>query len=165
MIDTLNPFIEQVTTLKGPSLLVVFLIMLGYALKMFRQFENRGIPFVNFTVGALLCPLIVAWPTPGSMEPDLRFPELAAWISSTINGFLLACIAWVTHTKFLRKFIDDKIPAMNPGRTEEKTKTVEVTSDQEGEKKTTKEEKVTVDIAPSTKTDAPAGGAQQPVNP
>lgn len=145
MIDTLNPFIEQVTTLKGPMVLVVFLIMLGYALKMAPNFPNRFIPFVNFIMGAALSPILVKWPAPGSMDSDLKFPELAAWFTSIITGFLLACVAWITHTKFLRKFIDDKIPAMNPGRTVDETKVEETRVDEEGAQKTVTEEKVTVD--------------------
>lgn len=151
MIDTLNPFIEQVTTLKGPMVVVVFLIMLGYALKMIDSFPNRYIPFVNFVLGALLAPILVAWPTPGNMEPSLRFPELASWFTSTITGFLLACVAWITHTKFLRKFIDDKIPAMNPGRTVDETKVEEIRVDEEGAHKTVTEEKVTVDTEQTPK--------------
>lgn len=118
MIDALNPFIQQVVTLKGSTAVVVFLIMLGYVLKMSHWFPNRFIPLVNFLVGPLLTPILVAW---------------------------------IMHTKFLRKFIDEKIPALNPGRHQEKTKTIETHVTPEGEKKTVSEQAVTVDVDPAPK--------------
>lgn len=160
MIDTLNPFIEQVTTLKGPMLLVVFLIMLGYALKLTKSFPNRGIPVVNFIIGAALAPIVVAWPSPGSMDPALRFPDIAAWFTSTITGFLLSCVAWLMHDKFLRKFIDNKSPALSPSRTTDKRVETE-THIEDG--KSQKQERTTTEVTelnPSEKEVLPEPGVE-----
>ena len=115
MTELIDQLILQVITLKGPSAIVVFIIMLGYAAKMVPRFPNKCIPVVSFIIGPLLTPVLVGWPTPGSMDPGLRWPEAAAWVTSIVQGHLLACIAWISHAKILRKFIDDKIPALNPG--------------------------------------------------
>lgn len=111
MFDAIDPFIIQLTTLKGPKLVIVFLIMLGYMLKMLPQVPNRVIPFVNCLVGPVLSVFLVAWPTPGSMDHDLLYPHVAAWVQAVINGALLAILAWVIHRQVLRKYLDDKVQA------------------------------------------------------
>lgn len=147
MIDTLNPFIEQIVTLKGPTAVVVFLIMLGYALKLTR-FPNKRIPLVNFITGAILSPILVAWPNPGSMDFGLRFPEIAAWFTSIITGFLLACVAWISHAKVLRKLIDEKSPILTPNRTTEKKVEIETTV---GDGKVETEESITTEVTEEKK--------------
>jgi hypothetical protein len=106
-------------SLKGPSAVVVFLIMLGYILKMVPRFPNRFIPCVNVLAGMALTPILVSWPQPGDMPPGVRWPEAAAWTTVFITGFLLACVAWISHAKVLRKIIDDKVPALQQAKTEE----------------------------------------------
>lgn len=101
-------------SVKGPSAVVVFLIMLGYALKMIPWFPNRYIPLVNFAVGPMLTPVLVTWPQPGDMPAGVRWPEIAAWATILVMGFLLACVAWITHAKVLRQLIDNKVPALQP---------------------------------------------------
>lgn len=117
MTDTLDPFINQITTLRGPTAVVVYIIMAGYALKMVPRFPNRVIPLVSFLLGPALGVLLVSWPTPEKIAPDVRFPDLAAWATAVMQGFLLACLAWISHAKVLRKLIDDKIPALRTGDT------------------------------------------------
>ena len=111
-METLEQFIVQITSLHGPTAVVFCIIMAGYALKMVPVFPNRFIPLVSFLLGPPLTLFLVAWPTTGSMEPGIRWPEIAAWVTSVIQGFLLACLAWVSHAKVLRTLIDDKIPAL-----------------------------------------------------
>lgn len=113
MTDMIDHYISQIVTLKGPSAVVVYLVMIGYALKMFPSFPNKHIPLVNFMVGPILTMFIVDWPTSGNMPPGVRFPEIAAWLTAVLQGLLLACIAWISHAKLLRKYIDDKVPALN----------------------------------------------------
>jgi hypothetical protein len=117
MTDLIDKLIVEVTTLKGPSAVVVFIIMFGYVLKMVPNFPNRYIPLVSFILGPLLTPMMVTWPQPGSMPEGVRWPEVTAWATVIVMGELLACLAWISHAQVLRKFIDNKIPALNPGRT------------------------------------------------
>lgn len=110
-MEIMNQLIEELFKLKGPQLVVVFLIMLGYLLKMLPKFPNRYIPFINIGVAGLLSPFLVAWPSPQNMDHDIRYIEIAAWMQSIISGFLLGIVAWICHAKFLKKFVDEKIPA------------------------------------------------------
>jgi hypothetical protein len=115
--ELLDKALEEITTLHGPSLVVVFIILLGYALKMIPAFPNKLIPLVSFVIGPILTPIMVGWPDTGSIPPGVRWPEYASWATVLVQGFLFACIAWIMHGKVLRKLIDDKVPALNPGRT------------------------------------------------
>lgn len=113
MTDLIDSFISQIVTLKGPSAVVVFLVMLGYALKMIPKFPNQHIPLVNFLVGPVLTLFLVDFPNPGTMPPGVHYPDIAAWLTSFQQGFLLACLAWISHAKVLKVWIDDKVPALN----------------------------------------------------
>lgn len=112
-MEIINQLIEELFKLKGPQLVVVFLIMTGYLLKMIPKFPNRYIPFINIGVAGILSPFLVAWPSPQSMDHDIRYIEIAAWLQSIISGFLLGIVAWICHAKLLKKYVDDKIPAWN----------------------------------------------------
>jgi hypothetical protein len=151
--ELIDAMITELTTLKGPSLVVVFIILAGYALKMIPRFPNKFIPLVSFCIGPLLAPVMVSWPNSGDMPPGVRWPEAAAWAQVIVMGFLLACCAWILHGKVLRKLIDEKIPALTPGRKVEQTKSVETASDAGGAKTITTEEKKTIDVQPSVKTE------------
>ena len=113
-MEMLDKFITDFTSPHGPKAVVIFIIFLGYALKMWKRFPNRCIPLVSFIVGPPLAVLLVQWPTAGRMDPGLLWPDVAAWITALIQGFLLACSAWILHAKILRQFVDDKIPALQP---------------------------------------------------
>lgn len=132
MTEMLDQFILQITTLKGPSAVVVFLVMFGYALKMTPMVVNRYIPLINFILGPILTIFIVDFPTPGSMPPGVRYPEIAAWLTSILTGFLLACLAWISHAQILRKWIDDKVPALNPDKTMDKKTVSEESTNADG---------------------------------
>lgn len=110
--ELIDKSILELTALQGPSLVVVFIIMLGYALKMIPKFPNKFIPLVSFIVGPILTPFMVKWPDVGDMPSGVRWPEITAWATVLVMGLLLACLAWILHGKFLRKLIDDKIPAL-----------------------------------------------------
>ena len=116
MTEIIDPLINYVTTLNGPSSVIVFLVMLGYVLKMLPWFPNKHIPLSNFIVGPVLTLFLVDWPSPETMPPAVRFPETAAWLTAIQRGFLLACVAWISHAKILRGLIDDKVPALNPDK-------------------------------------------------
>lgn len=116
MTEMLDQLILQVTQLKGPSAVVVFIIMFCYMLKMWRLFPNRFIPIVGAILGPILTLILVGPPGTGSLAPNLFWPDLAAHVSCIVTGFLLFCVAWIMHAKFLRKLIDDKVPELNPGR-------------------------------------------------
>ena len=79
------------------------------------------------------------------MAPGLRWPETAAWLTALVQGLLLACLAWVMHAKFLSKWIDDKIPALNPGRTVDTTTATELRTTEAGTQQATLETKVTLE--------------------
>jgi len=111
-MELLEKFIVQITGLRGPTAVVFCIVFVGYALKMVPTFPNRFIPLVSFCLGPPLTLFLVCWPTPGSMEPGVRWPEIAAWTTLIIQGFLLSCVAWVSHAKILRQLFDDKIPAL-----------------------------------------------------
>lgn len=135
MTQALDPFILQIVTLKGPTAVVVFLVMLGYAAKMIPWIQNKYIPLINFAVGPILSVLLVAWPTTGSMEPGIRFPDVAAWFTVLQTGFLLACLAWITHAQVLRKWIDEKIPALTEGKSVDTKVEIEKHTDADGVEK------------------------------
>lgn len=140
--EMLDEMILQVTRLQGPSAVVVFVIMLGYACKMIQGFPNRYIPLVSFVTGPVLTLILVGPPGTGQMPPNLFWPDLAAYTSCLVTGFLLSCLAWIMHAKFLRKWIDDKVPALNPGRTTATTEVKQTSTDADGdvsEKKVTQE--------------------------
>ena len=69
------------------------------------------------------------------MEPGVRWPDLAAWFTTLQQGFLLACLAWVMHAQVLRKWIDEKIPALTEGKTVETKVAIEQHTDAKGVEK------------------------------
>jgi hypothetical protein len=107
--DFIDPLLISLTALRGPKLLIAFVVVLGYGLKLIPSFPNKYIPAATLCAGPILAPFIVAWPQPGDMEPNLRYNEAAAWIQIIIMGVLLSSLAWATHAKILRKLIDDKL--------------------------------------------------------
>lgn len=111
-MELLEQFIAQITTLRGPPAVVITIIFVGYFAKMCPWIENKWIPLISFVLGPVLTLLIVGWPTTDTMAPGVRWPEIAAWATSIIQGFLLSCLAWASHAKVLRQLIDDKIPAL-----------------------------------------------------
>lgn len=115
-LDFIDPVLVSLTALKGPKLLIAFLVVVGYGLKFVPGFSNRYIPYVTMPLGALLAPFLVAWPKPENMEPDLRYNEVAAWIQVEIMGVLLASVAWAMHAKILKRVIDNKFetPSFTP---------------------------------------------------
>lgn len=113
-LDYLNPLIEALTKLHGPPLVIVFLIVNGYMLKMTKVFPNRFIPLVNAILAPALTILLVEWPDKEqTWMLKVKWPAIAAWATSLLQGTLYNFIAWVGHAKFLRKWIDDKVPAMS----------------------------------------------------
>lgn len=149
--ELIDSLILEFTTLKGPSLVVTVIIFVGYILKMLPRFPNRYIPVVSFVLGPLMTPFMVSWPSAGEMPPGLRWPEIAAWLTTLCTGLLLACLAWIVHGQVLRKLIDDKVPALNPGRKTEETVEVETHSDAAGTATKTTQEKVTTETKPADK--------------
>lgn len=116
--ELIQTTIKEITSLQGPPAVIITIIFVGYALKMIPSFPNRFIPLVSFALGPLLTLVLVGWPTSGTMAPGLRWPEIAAWMTAIIQGFLLACAAWLSHAKVLRAVIDDKVPALKRGNTD-----------------------------------------------
>jgi hypothetical protein len=108
-LGMIDDMILQIVTLKGPQLMIAFLILTGYGLKIFPWFPNDLIPLVTIAFGGALAPLFIAWPSTGSMDPALRYPEVTAWAQIMITGLLLGAGAWLIHNKVLKPFIDDKI--------------------------------------------------------
>lgn len=114
-LDALDPFINQLTTLRGPKQIIVFLVMFGYLLKMIKRVPNIIIPIINcFLLGPFLSVILLGWPTNGEIEPAVRYPEIAAWSQAYQKGLLLGCIAWISHGLVLKRFIDEKVPAWKP---------------------------------------------------
>jgi hypothetical protein len=113
MTELINPYLAPIITLTGPTAVVVYLIMIGYAAKMISWIPNRFIPFINFAFGPILGILLVAWPVDTDMPPGVRYPEITAWLTAILRGFLMACTAWVLHARVLRNIIDDKVVQLN----------------------------------------------------
>lgn len=108
-IELVDQLIRDVTALKGPKLLIAFLIALGYGLQKAPLIDSKYIPRILVLLGIVLAPVLVAWPTPETMEPGVRFNDITAWVQVGVQGFLLACGAWLLHAKILKRMIDDKI--------------------------------------------------------
>lgn len=110
--DMIDPLIQQFTTLSGTRLVIVFLVMAGYMMKMIPKVPNRWIPILNcFLIGPALSVLLVGWPANGDIAPDVRFPEVAAWVQAYVKGLLLGVIAWLAHGMVLKRFVDEKVEA------------------------------------------------------
>lgn len=152
-MELLDPFIDQLTTLRGPKAIIVFLIMLGYMVKMVpnKAIPNVIIPLLNcFVLGPLLTILLIGWPSSGEIDPEVRYPEFAAWAQAYQKGFLIGVIAWLAHGLILRKLVDDKV---NSWSTEVVTVTKEeklVSEDETTSKKTIIEEKTDSEDATGT---------------
>jgi hypothetical protein len=112
-LEMLDSFLLEVLKLEGPKLLAVFLIVLGYGLKFIPRFPNKYIPAVILLLGTALAPFLLAWPQPGELDPGLRYAGVAAWIQTLLAGFLVGALSWLLHTKFLRKYIDEKVNGNN----------------------------------------------------
>jgi hypothetical protein len=108
-LGMIDEMILQIVTLKGPQLMIAFLIMTGYGLKIFPWLDNKYIPPVTVILGGAMAPLFISWPAEGKMSPELRYPEVAAWAQIIITGLLLGAGSWLIHNKVLKPFIDDKI--------------------------------------------------------
>jgi hypothetical protein len=89
------------------------------------------------------------------------WPTAAAWAHELMKGIALFFVAWVLHNKVLKVFIDDKVPAMNPGMTKE-TKKVEETSVAESGEETKTVEKTEKTVTVDPPTDAPKTDADTP---
>ena len=109
----LDQLLLEVLKLEGPKLLAVFLIVLGYGLKAIPMFPNRFIPAFVLLLGTALGPVLLAWPQSTEQDSGLKFADIAAWLQILIAGFLVGALSWALHEKLLKKWIDDKIPALN----------------------------------------------------
>ena len=104
-----DQIILEVLSLKGPKLLMVSLVLLGYLLKSVPKFPNRWIPRTIIATGGLLSPLFIPLPSHGSIDPGLCCPEPTCWASVVMTGFILGGASWLLHAKLLKKLIDDKV--------------------------------------------------------
>lgn len=147
MMDLINPILNSITGMSGEALVVFILIINGYLFKEMTFFPNDWIPRINFFLAPLLCILVVQWPDPtDTWMQKVKFPMAAAWAHSLMKGVALFFIAWVLHNKVLKVFIDDKVPAMNPGMTKDMKTTEETHVDAagKGSKTTTTTDKVVI---------------------
>ena len=104
-----DQFLIELLALKGPSLLLVFLMMLGYGLKVVPWIDNKRIPLFIVLGGGVLAPLFIPFQSPGSIDPGLCCVEATQWASVLITGNLLGALAWLLHAKLLKRWIDEKI--------------------------------------------------------
>ena len=115
MVEAMNPheladeFLIELLALKGPSLLLVFLMMLGYGLKVFPWIDNKHIPLCIVLGGGMLSLLFIPLQPTKSIDPGLCCPEATQWASVLITGNLLGALAWLLHAKLLKKWIDEKV--------------------------------------------------------
>lgn len=124
----IDELILSIVMLKGVKLLVVFLLAMGYGLKVVPGFQNRLIPLVTVTMSTVLAPFFLGWPQPGDMDPCICCPDTLAVMQILMTGFLLGCGTWMLHAKLLKGIIDGKL--FKNGDTkhffrEESTKTVD----------------------------------------
>lgn len=162
MMDLINPILNSITGMNGEALVVFILIINGYLFKEMTFFPNEWIPRLNFLLAPILCILVVQWPDPSdTWMQKVKFPMAAAWAHTLMKGVALFFVAWVLHNKVLKVFIDDKVPAMNPGMTKESKKVEETSVAESGEETKTvekSEKTITVDPPP----DAPKTDVEPP---
>lgn len=118
-MELISPMLDYMTSWHGPPLVIMFLIVNGYMLKMVRVFPNRFIPLVNMGLSVVLTVFVVNWPDPAeTWMVKVKWPAIAAWATVLMQGLLFNFAAWALHAKLLRKWIDEKVPGMSESATD-----------------------------------------------
>ncbi len=113
-MQDIDAFVTPIISATGPKSIIIFLILFGYIMKMVpnKWFPNFLIPFINcLLLGPLFSVFILKWPSAGSIDPDVRYPEIAAWAFALQTGVILGVLAWILHKVVLTRLIDEKVAA------------------------------------------------------
>lgn len=110
VLGALDQMILRITALEGPTLLIVTLWMTGYGVKIIGRIPNDWIPRVNLALAMFMTPFVVRWPDAGAQPPvGVPYPEVTAWVQTEARAVLFWSVAWLTHAKLLKKWIDVKL--------------------------------------------------------
>lgn len=97
-LDFLDPILDSLTTVKGHKAVVLYLIVFGYVIRMCPWIPNRFIPSINILVlGPFLSFTLLGWPSVGEIDPNCRWPELAAYVFSYGEGLNLGLVSWLGY--------------------------------------------------------------------
>jgi hypothetical protein len=109
-MDTLKDILELLHSLYGlPGYVLVFVscIGFGYLAKAAKFVPNDKIPLLIFLWGTIWNLLLADTREPGS--------SLRLWIArNLIIGFIIAGLAWLTHNRWLKLWLDPKFPSLSP---------------------------------------------------
>lgn len=118
MNNDYGEILTRLTELDGPSLLIAFLLMLGYALKVTAVFPNRCIPSAIMVVGPCLSPFVVGLGDVGDVGRRVPYPDVCIWLQAICRGFILSAATWMIHHAAIRK-IEQKLASLfGNGKTE-----------------------------------------------
>lgn len=90
--------IQQILGFTPEVLVVVFLILLGYAVRFMPFIPNKWIPAVCMFSGMVIYTAMVKPP----VIEGVRMPH----VRMALIGFILGVLAWVIHNKALKKLED-----------------------------------------------------------
>lgn len=104
----------NIVDLEGPWLVMMTLLMSGYAVKKTKAFSPEYIPGMLFIMGPILSVVFIGVREVGDLDPDypLPWPIIAAWGQAICRGFNLAVIVWAFHAALIKKvetFVADKL--------------------------------------------------------
>lgn len=128
MNNDYNEIFTRLTQLDGPALLVAFLLMLGYGLKVTSLFPNKYIPRAIMIAGPGLSPFVIGLSDPGEVSHRIPYPVVAIWLQALCRGFIFASVTWMAHHAAIRK-IEQKLGSLfgekkiEPGSMSESEKT------------------------------------------
>lgn len=113
-LDFFTALMTKVFASQPPVFLGIFLVALGYGLKLIASVPNRLIPRINYLVAMIVFPLI-ARPDPASLPQ--QFPQVAEVIRNGMGGVIIATVAWLAHAFILKRIIDRFMPQNGEGET------------------------------------------------
>jgi hypothetical protein len=93
--------------LPGYALVYLSCIAFGYLCKAGNLVPNDKIPLFLFLWGTIWNLLLADTRSPGS--------SLRLWVArNLIIGFIIAALAWLTHNRWLKLWLDPKFPSLSP---------------------------------------------------
>ncbi len=107
--DMTDAALLEVLQLKGPSLLLAGLLLLGYGAKLCPWVQNKFIPLIVVCGGGALGWLFIPMPPTQDINPGLCCTEATEWASVFVTGLLVGALAWLLHATLLKKWIDEKL--------------------------------------------------------
>lgn len=103
MNNDYGEILTRLTQLDGPALLIAFLLMLGYGLRVSAVFPGKYIPRVIMIVGPCMSPFVIGLSEPGEIGHRIPYPVIAIWVQAICRGFIFATFTWMIHHAAIRK--------------------------------------------------------------